>query len=424
MYPNNGLMPARCAIFALIILATNALADSRVPLTITEAEDIALSAEPGREEFLARAEALTEQSVAAGQLPDPTLRVGLANYPISGGSFSTEGMTQAQLGIRQSFPKGDSRSLSTSRLLAMADGQNRHADARDLDVLAATRYSWLETYYWHSAEAVLEESRPFFADLITITRSMYAVGRKTQYDVLRAELELARLNDRLIEANRAYAGAQAALSQWLGRDAYRSPAMKLPAWDALPKLDELERNLDSHPLLLSAGANVMAMQASVDLAEESRKPGWALDLGYGYRDGFLPSGEPRSDFISMSVTVDLPVSRKNRQDRKLAAALSERSASVSNRERLAADLLSQLALQYSRWQEQARRLALYETEILSLSNAQAEAAMLAYQSDTGTFSDVMNAYIDDLDTRLKYIRLQVEHTQTYASLASLGGLPR
>lgn len=424
MYPNNGPLPACCAIFALIILATNALADSRVPLTITEAEDIALSAEPGREEFLARAEAFTEQSVAAGQLPDPTLRIGLANYPISGGSFSTEGMTQAQLGIRQSFPKGDSRSLSTSRLLAMADGQNRHADARDLDVLAATRYSWLETYYWHSAEAVLEESRPFFDDLITITRSMYAVGRKTQYDVLRAELELARLNDRLIEANRAFAGAQAALSQWLGAEAYRTPAMKLPAWDTLPKLDELQRNLDSHPLLLSAGANVAAMQASVELAEESRKPGWALDLGYGYRDGFLPSGEPRSDFISMSVTVDLPVSRKNRQDRNLAAALSERSASVANRDRLAADLLSQLALQYSRWQEQARRLALYETEILDLSNAQAEAAMLAYQSDTGTFSDVMNAYIDNLDTRLEYIRLQVEHTQTYASLASLGGLPR
>ena len=48
---------------------------------------------------------------------------------------------------------------------------------------------------------------------------------------------------------------------------------------------------------------------AVELAEQAYKPGWALDLNYGYREGNLPSGEPRSDFVSVAVTVDLPIFR-------------------------------------------------------------------------------------------------------------------
>ena len=52
---------------------------------------------------------------------------------------------------------------------------------------------------------------------------------------------------------------------------------------------------------------------------------------------------------------------------------------------------------------------------------QAQAALLAYQSDAGDFADVMRAYIDDLNTRLEHTRLQVERAQSFAVLASLGG---
>ena len=253
---------------------------------------------------------------------------------------------------------------------------------------------------------------------------MYAVGRKTQSDVLRAELELRRLDDRLIEAGRSRSAAQGLLSRWLGKDAYRPIAIKLPNWERLPVLDTLRENLESHPMLHAADAEIDARQAKVGIAEEKGRPGWALDLGYGFRDGFLPNGEPRSDFVSLSVVVDLPIFRKNRQDRDLAAALSARRAAVSGKERVAADLRSQLNVEYARWTDLTRRLALYETDILDLSGGRAEAAMLAYQSDTGDFSDVMLGQIDHLNTRLEHIRLQVQRAQSYAVLAGLGGLPR
>jgi outer membrane protein TolC len=352
------------------------------------------------------------------------MRVGLANYPIESGDFATEGMTQAQLGFRQSFPSGKSRTFGAQQFTSLSREMSASADARERDVLMNVRRAWLETYYWQRAADIVAESRPFFADLVTVTRSLYAVGRKTQHDVLRAELELSRLDDRLIEINRRHLQAQAVLSEWLGADAGRRIASKLPAWEQVPAIEVLREKLFTHPALLAAEANVAAQYASVNLAVERKKPGWALDVGYGYREGYLPSGEPRSDFINVSVTVDMPFFQKNRQDRSLAAALSERSASEYEKEELLRRLSSQLDAEYTHWQELTRRVALYESLILNLSQNQALAALLAYQSDAGDFADVMRGYIDDLNTRLDHVRLQVERGQSFTVLANLGGLPR
>ena len=69
MYFNLGRMPGFCAFAALIVVfaTSDGLADSRAPLTLVEAEDIALRDEPGLSEFKATADALGERSVAAGQ---------------------------------------------------------------------------------------------------------------------------------------------------------------------------------------------------------------------------------------------------------------------------------------------------------------------------------------------------------------------
>lgn len=406
------------------LLALPALAQQDIPLTLAEAEDLALEQEPGHEALLQQSLALAEEAVAAGQLPDPLLRAGVGNYPIQSGGFSTEGMTQAQLGYRQSFPSGDSREFSSLKFESLSLEMSESAGARQRDVLSQVRRAWFDAYYWQHARAMVEEKRPLFADLVEITRSWYGVGRKTQQDVLRAELELTRIDDRLIEIDRHYSEAVASLAEWTGAAATRPIAARLPDWDATPALEELRQNLQSHPALLAAEARVGAQQAAVGVAEENSKPGWSIDVGYGYREGELPNGDPRSDFISVAVTTELPLFRKNRRDRALAAALRERSAAEYRKEQLHRRLLSELDAAYARWRDLDRRAALYESSMLSLSADQAQAALLAYQSDAGDFADLMRGYIDELNVRLEHLRLQVERAQTYAVLANLGGLTR
>jgi len=352
------------------------------------------------------------------------LRLGLNNYPIQSGDFTTEGMTSAGVGIRQNFPAGKTRSIGTRQYELFASEVNKNAEARGRNVLTAARSAWLDTHFWGQAHDLVNESRPFFDDLATITRSLYAVGRKSQQDVLRAELELSRIDDRLIEIERQQARARASLGEWIGRDANRPLAEKMPGWDNPPPLADLTRNLPDHPTLMAADAQIAARDAGVELADERSKPQWALDMAYSYRDGSLPNGDPRSDFISVGVSVGLPFFRKKSVDSTLSAALQERSAAESTRTRIERELQSRLEAEYSHWHDLSRRLALYEERILGQARDHAQASMLAYQSDSGDFADVMRGYIDDLNTRIEYIRLQVDRAQSYAVLANLGGLPR
>lgn len=436
MYNHSGLSPelsiwrrgvrgAGQVIFVYLfatLIVTPANADSRIPLTLAAAEDIALRQEPRQAALESGSSALRERAVAAGQLPDPVMRIGVANFPLESGGFSTEGMTQAQLGLRQAFPRRAVRTLQTERLDSLADDLAASAEARSRDVIEATRQSWLDYFYWQRAIEILTESRPLFEDLATITRSLYAVGRKSQYDVLQAELELQRLDDRLIVASREVSQSQAALAQWLGDQAYRPVAQTMPEWADPPSASDLQRQLLAHPMVVAAEARLSAGQSAVDLAEERKKPGWALDVGYGYRQGALPSGEPRSDFISVAVTIDLPIFSRNRQDRELAAALADRSVARESKRELLAALNSELLFEYAAWTDLSRRMALYESQILNTTAVSAEAALLSYRSDAADFADVLRGALGHLNTRLAYIRLRVERAKSFATLANLGGL--
>jgi len=412
------------ALVAALLSAHTVIAQEVLPLTLQEAEELALYDEPGQNAYLSRAEGLRQKSVAGGQLPDPMMRIALANYPIQSGGFTTEGMTQAQLGIRQVFPGGDTRELTTQKFRSLASEMTHKANGRGRNVLTSVRRTWLETHYWREAHQIAADSRPFFDDLVTITRSLYSVGRKNQQDLLRAELELGRLDDRIIDMGKQHSRSRAALSQWVGLESRRPVAAKLPEWNAVPPFEILQENLQAHPALMVADATIGTSIAGVELARQEYKSDWTIDLGYGYRSGELSNGDPRSDFISLAVTFDLPFFGGKRKDHSLSAALSEKRAADQSREELMRRLLSQLEAEYVRWQDLGKRLDLYERLILSVSADNAAAALAAYQSDAGDFADVMRAYVDDLDTRLDYIRLQVERDQSFAVLANLGGISR
>ncbi len=395
-------------------------ADER--LTLAAAERLALEAEPGQQALEARADALAHRADVAAALPQPVLRVGLNNYPIESGSFSTEGMTNASVGIRQAFPPGQARKLERQHFEWRAQATLETADQRGEETRRRTREAWLDVYYWQEAAAQVEATRPFFADLLTVTESLYAVGRKTRQDVLRAELELSRLEDRLIDISRAEAMARARLAEWVGRAADRPVAAALPAWHLAPPLADLAGRLDEHPLLRAADADLEARRAAVSLATEQKKPGWAVDVGYAYREGQLSNGQPRSDFVTVGVTMGLPFTRSKAIDSKLSAALRERSAAEFDRDRDRRALESTLRAEHVRFTELSRRLELFETRILAQVRAHAAAALDAYRSDTADFADVMRAYIDDLDTRTEFLRLSTERAMSYAALAYLGGL--
>ena len=85
-------------------------------LTLEQAVALARSQDPWLRGSYHREQAMQEENVAAGALPDPVLPLGLANLPADCFSFEREPMTQFWVYVSQMLPRGDTRALRRRQL--------------------------------------------------------------------------------------------------------------------------------------------------------------------------------------------------------------------------------------------------------------------------------------------------------------------
>lgn len=408
---------------ALLLAARDLGAQTEsVILALPEAERLALAQDPGIARFHAQADALTERAVADGQLPDPEFRFALLNFPSDTFNRTQEPMTQVQLGVQQRFARGNSLAVNKHRTEALSSAERDRAGDQARKTVRDLRLSWLDLFYWLSAEQIVQQNKGLFGQLVEVTQYQYAVGRQNQQDVIGAQLELSLLDDRLEQIRTQQDKSRADLSRWIGVQSARRPLpAELPRLPIPPDRETLASRLKDHPLIKAAQASVSASQQSVALAREAYKPGWTLGIAYGFRGGENPDGDDRADFLTAMLTVDLPIFREKRQDRTLAASQHEVQAAMLARDERLRELRQLLDARHAEWERLDQRITLYDTTLLPQANNNAAAALLAYQNDMGEFAQLMRARIMELDTQLKALRIRVDHTKAQAHVLYLAG---
>lgn len=410
-----------CAVLLLTSLGTMpAPAQDVGSLDLAGAEHLALEEDRTTPALRAQAEALQERAVAAGQLPDPRLRLGAMNFPTDTFSRGQEPMTQLQVGVQQAFPPGDSLRVRQQQLAAMAEAGRAGAGAQARAVRRDVRLRYLELYYQWRASRIMDSGLELFERLREVAEYQYASGRKNQQDVLRAGVELALLEDRRTRIDTDADTARAALARLIGTEAAQRPlAETFPVLPPLPSLAALEQGLDRHPVMQVEDSRVEAGRQGVNLARQSYKPGWMLDITYGERTGHNADGGARSDFLSAMVVMDIPLFADKRQDPVLAAEHQDLMAAQLNREDRHSELRRMLAAGYAEWLRLDQRLARYTREVLPQAEQNTEASLSAYQSGVTDFSGLMRARLTELDSRLMALRLRVDQAMAQARLLYL-----
>ncbi len=399
-------------------------------LTLQRAQQLAVDADSGIDQVLQSAESTRAEALSKSQLPDPVLILGAQNLPTDTLRFDQEPMTQFRVGVRQMFPQGDSLALQKLKYSSQALGQQSNAQSRYLQVQRQVSEVWLETLFWVRARVILDRDEGLFRQLLDVTHSMYSVGKVQQQDVLRAELELSRLQEKQIKANRAEQTQRAMLARWVGAEAQRD------AWpDTVPNLSLPETlttfyrqqqsvvenalvatELMKHPMLSAIAQQVDEAGYDVKIAESQYSPNWGVELSYGYRDGENNDGSPRSDLVSAVVTLSMPIFTSSRQDKSVQSShyrqQSRRYALQDQLRQMSGEVDSLL----SRLAQIDDQLRLFDQDILSKSSQQAEASLNAYQSDAAGFGDVMRAYLGEQKDLLDYQRLLIDRQRLIAEL--------
>ena len=409
-----------CAVTLVFASGSNAIAGE--VLSMQQAEELALQQDFGSKRFQSIARALKEKSVSVGQLPDPKIKLGLMNFPVDTFKRDQEPMTQIQLGMQQMFPRGDSLAIKSKRSVTMAQSNEYRALDRQSQLRKQVRLKWLELYYWVRAKHVVTKNRKLFKQLVDVTQYHYSSGRRNQQDIVRAQLELSRLDDRILDIETRFEKVEADLAVLTGFNSdFITIDENLPSLELDFSKEELEGRLSSHPKILVASSLVQEKKHGVALAREAYKPGWMLGVNYGIRDGQNLNGSDRADFLSIGVTVDIPLFKEKRQDRNLKASQYQLGAMQQMSDQQMLELKRMLRKSFANWKRLEERDRFYRDSVLPKAKQNTQSSLFAYQNDRADFTTLMRARISELDTQLKSIRINVDRVQAQARLRYLAG---
>lgn len=394
---------------------------SASPLNLESAERLALESDPGVKSVQANQQALDELSVAAEQLPDPLLKVGLVNLPTNTFNLGQEAMTQVQVGLIQKFPRGKTRALRSEQIGLKSQGLGELARDQELQILLAVREQFFEVVKQKSLARINEAAIAAFTDVADITQDYYATGRVQQQDVLQATVELARVEDREARISQDEEQARARLSIWIGDAAWEDLDQAWPELVPETTADRIKERLMEHPRVLALQRNISAAETGIELARQKYKPEFALDVTYGGRGGVNPDGTPRTDLLTAMVVMDVPLFTRNRQDRVVASQIAESSAAMFSRDNLLRRMRSEIEFHLATYHRQQQRIELFENKLLPEAAFSSEASLGAYQSSIEDLTTLLRTRITEFDLQLEHARLLAELRKTEARLLYLEG---
>ena len=399
--------------FALSIALLAVPLTAGAALTLAEAERLALEQAPTLARARANVSASAERTVYEGRLPDPQLTTGFVNVPTDSYNLRQDDMTMTMVGVRQSFPPGDTLNLKSRRAERELTREEARLEAERRNLLRQVRQTWLEIYYLNHSLRLLGETRRLQQKQLEAAEGRYRAAADMQQALSRARQALARVNEREPMLKAQIARARAQLGRWIGDAA----ALALPV--ALPALPVPAPDFDAvrHPELLAAEAMHNAARLEVDMARQEYKPGWMLDLQYGFRRP-MPDGTERPDMVTAMVTLDLPIFRSKRQDRRLAEKQALESGARLETEDKRRELVAMHQSMRAEYEALAARARIFEEQLLPAIRREAQVTVAGFARDQTEYRE---AQMKALEAEQEYTRVRVDLAKTQAELLYLTG---
>lgn len=388
-------------------------------LRLADAIRLALQAnDPSVQAPLRRRDAEQQAAIAAEALPDPTASISVRNLPVDDFDLDREAMTQIHLGVRQQFPRGNTRSLMKAGRLIKADEQVAQSVLATRTIVRNVSAAWFQLQYSSMASSELETLVALLDELRQAQENNFAAaGDAALQKIYRTELEAALVQDRLTSIVQGRDAAREVLARYIGPAAASRPVGTEPVTHPKLNRSSIDDALELHPMVLTATAKSRSASNKAALAKEAYKPQWGVELGYGARYG------DRSDFASAMVTFDLPFWTGKRQDPALRAAKQDAQGMELGREALLLDLKQQARTTLSDIANLEKRISRFEDTILPHAENVVTATRNAYGAGDIDFSEMIRAEIALVDSHIRLAMLHRDLGTAHANLAFLTGDP-
>jgi outer membrane protein TolC len=340
-------------------------------------------------------------------------------WPIN--TFNPANVNSFMFMVEQEFPwkgKRDARAAAAATAVAATTASRQ---VRALQIREAVRVSYADLALARAAAGVFEAQAGVLRRMADVAEAKYAAGRGPQQDVLKAVLELSRLQEEALMADESERMAQARLNGLMNR----RPDTPVGPVDALKELPAVAESAVLQDQALAAHAELRAMDADLSMSKADatmwkaeQKPDLMVRGGYMVMPGM-------TDALTASITISWPDAPWSKGRYAAQTAMADARARTVHSRRAAVELtLRQMVHEAAIRVSTARqRTALLRTTVLPQARQALEVSLASYQTDRLDFIALLDNQRALAQAELDLQRALAALTRAHAALESAVGTP-
>ena len=334
----------------------------------------------------ARAEALAQRPNIVSALEDPTISASIDHYPYRNPMMESGRRYDQSITVEQRFPLSRVRTHRRDAARADASRARLLAAATELDVVLDAQRNFLMLHEKRRMKLVIDEQISLARELVRAAANRYASGAGVQADILRAEVEVARLIAEQQSLEAQTRAAEAMLNVSLGRPAQA----RIPALQYQPNRDEppsatvvLGRAISNRPELGAGAAEIDRAKAELEVMRTMYKPMVMVRIGQA-----RTMAEGSGAMLMIGVSVPL---WRDRLDAGVSEALAMQRMADADLESMRSMISGEVLAAREKVMAARAQLLAMELEVLPRALVATDSALAGYASGRGSLVAVIES---------------------------------
>lgn len=385
------------------------------------------AAHPALDMAEAEAEMIRARAEVVDTLPDPILRVMLANVPWTSWKLDAMEMSGVEVALEWMFPwpgtLGAQRraELAEAEAVATTSGEM----AIELELEASAMY-WM-VYRIDRVLEALDDIEQLLADMQRLVEARYRYNQASEGEVLQVGLERSMLDQERLAMLAERAELAARFNAMIGRD-LTAPLVPPKDLDLEPLPADvystlLARALEARPAFATYAARLDALGVRVEAAEAMAWPELMVGGSWMFHAAAQGDHLAGEDLVSLMVGVTLPFGSAARASDEVAMIERERQVVEVERAITVREIEVALAGQIARLEELAGQVKYVRESLLADARATLDTMIAMYPTGGAEFLELLEAQRRIFETEIELRMLVSEHKQLRDALERQTGAP-
>ncbi|MGB7062785.1 MAG: TolC family protein [Candidatus Zixiibacteriota bacterium] len=384
----------------------------------------AIRANPNLAAAKSRYQAFEARVPQAGSWPDPMFKTVYSNLPTDSWAMDRTPMSGIELMLTQTIPFPGKLGLRKSATRSLARKAEKEYQSAEDFVISQLKQNYYRLYLLEKSIEITEKNKVLLEDFAKIASTRYSVGKGIQQDVLKAQVEVSRMMDKLISLEEMSWMTRARINVLLDRNP--QDHLGQPEELTLGGLNYSEEELQNlavqgNPALEGMGFLVEASRSDYRLARREYLPDFTFSVSYRIREEVPMDPVRGTDFFSASAGINIPLyfwsKQKKKVQEKALSIESARKKYESNENDLKLNV-SRLFYSLNKYTEE---VGLYQTAILPQVRQSLESARSGYQVDKVDFLTLLSNQVTLYNYEIAYHQALTSYFMTIAELEEMVG---